>query len=100
MKSWRWGRLQAAALSGVVEQVLLLDVTLSLGVETAGECSTDDRTAPPFHAKDETFTTSVDNQSFVPSTSCRASATWPQTKKTLERFELAPIAAPRGAPNR
>ncbi len=94
--------LQAAALSGEVEEVLLLDVLpLSLGVETAGGVATvliPRNTTIPTQAK-EVFTTSVDNQDFVPVHVLQGERPMAADNKTLARFELAPIPpAPRGVP--
>ncbi len=94
--------LQGAALSGEVEEVLLLDVLpLSLGVETAGGVTTvliPRNTTIPTQAK-EVFTTSVDNQDFVPVHVLQGERPMAADNKTLARFELAPIPpAPRGVP--
>ncbi len=94
--------LQAAALSGQVEEVLLLDVLpLSLGVETAGGVMTvliPRNTTIPTRAT-EIFTTSVDNQPFVPVHVLQGERQMAADNKTLARFELAPIPpAPRGVP--
>jgi molecular chaperone DnaK len=94
--------IQGAALTGELEEVLLLDVTpLSLGVETGGGV---------FHAliprnttiptkKSEVFTTSMDNQPFVPIHVLQGEREMASDNRTLAKFELAPIPpAPRGVP--
>jgi molecular chaperone DnaK len=94
--------IQGAALTGELDEVLLLDVTpLSLGVETGGGV---------FHAliprnttiptkKSEVFTTSVDNQPFVPIHVLQGEREMAADNRTLSKFELAPIPpAPRGVP--
>ena len=94
--------LQGAALTGEVEEVLLLDVTpLSLGVETGGGVFhklIPRNTTVPTRAK-EVFTTSVDNQSFVPIHVMQGEREMAEDNKSLAKFELAPILpAPRGVP--
>ncbi len=94
--------LQGAALVGDVEEVLLLDVTpLSLGVETGGGVFhklIPRNTTVPTRSK-EIFTTSVDNQSFVPIHVLQGERDMAQDNKSLAKFELAPILpAPRGVP--
>jgi len=94
--------LQGAALVGEVEEVLLLDVTpLSLGVETGGGVFhklIPRNTTVPTRAK-EVFTTSVDNQSFVPIHVLQGERDMAEDNKSLAKFELAPIVpAPRGVP--
>ncbi len=94
--------LQGAALLGEVEEVLLLDVTpLSLGVETGGGVFhklIPRNTTVPTRAK-EIFTTSVDNQSFVPIHVLQGERDMAEDNKSLAKFELAPILpAPRGVP--
>jgi len=94
--------LQGAALVGEVEEVLLLDVTpLSLGVETGGGVFhklIPRNTTVPTRAR-ETFTTSVDNQSFVPIHVLQGERDMAEDNKSLAKFELAPILpAPRGVP--
>jgi molecular chaperone DnaK len=94
--------LQAAALGDEKVEVLLLDVTpLSLGVETGGGVFTPlvtrNTTIPT--EKIETFTTSVDNQSFVPVHVLQGERTMSADNRSLARFELTGIPpAPRGVP--
>ena len=94
--------IQGAALSGQVDEVLLLDVTpLSIGVETGGGVFTKllprNTTVPT--ERGEVFTTSVDNQSFVPIHVLQGEREMSVDNKSLAKFELTGIPpAPRGVP--
>jgi molecular chaperone DnaK len=94
--------IQGGALSGAIDEVLLLDVTpLSIGVETGGGVATKliprNTTVPT--EKSEIFTTSVDNQSFVPIHVLQGEREMAQDNRSLARFELTGIPpAPRGVP--
>jgi molecular chaperone DnaK len=94
--------IQGGALSGAIDEVLLLDVTpLSIGVETGGGVATKliprNTTVPT--EKSEVFTTSVDNQSFVPIHVLQGEREMAQDNRSLARFELTGIPpAPRGVP--
>ena len=94
--------LQGAALVGQVDEVLLLDVTpLSLGVETGGgvmfKLIQRNTTIPT--ERSEIFTTSVDNQNFVPIHVLQGEREMAADNRSLARFELTGIPpAPRGMP--
>jgi molecular chaperone DnaK len=94
--------LQGAALTDDKVEVLLLDVTpLSLGVETGGGVFTvlipRNTTIPT--ERSEIFTTSVDNQSFVPIHVLQGERPMAADNRSLARFELTGIPpAPRGVP--
>jgi len=94
--------IQGAALSGEVDDVLLLDVTpLSIGVETGGGVMTaliPRNTTIPTEAS-EVFTTSVDGQNFVPIHVLQGERTMAADCRSLAEFELTGIPpAPRGVP--
>ncbi|RYE93726.1 MAG: molecular chaperone DnaK [Myxococcales bacterium] len=94
--------IQGAALTGQIDDVLLLDVTpLSIGVETGGGVFTriiPRNTTIPTENR-EVFTTSLDNQSYVPVHVLQGERDMAADNQSLARFELAGIPpAPRGVP--
>jgi len=94
--------IQGGALGGQIDEVLLLDVTpLSIGVETGGGVFTKliprNTTVPT--EKSEIFTTSMDNQPFVPIHVLQGEREMAVDNRSLARFELTGIPpAPRGVP--
>ena len=94
--------IQGAALGGEIDEVLLLDVTpLSIGLETGGGVFTKliprNTTVPT--ERMETFTTSIDNQAFVPVHVLQGEREMAHDNRSLAHFELTGIPpAPRGVP--
>ncbi|MGZ3474049.1 MAG: molecular chaperone DnaK [Polyangiales bacterium] len=94
--------IQGAALTGQVDEILLLDVTpLSLGVETGGGVFTKmiERNTTVPTEKSLVFTTSLDNQPYVPIHVLQGEREMAGDNRSLANFELTGIPpAPRGVP--
>ena len=94
--------VQGGVLTGVVKNVLLLDVTpLTLGVETAGGVATPiiERNTTIPAKKSMVFSTAQDNQPMVSVHVIQGERPMAADNKTLARFELVGIPpAPRGVP--
>jgi len=94
--------IQAAALAGQGQDILLLDVTpLSLGVQTGGGIMTKliprNTTIPT--SKSEIFTTSLDKQTYVPIHVLQGEREMAADNQSLAQFELTGIPpAPAGIP--
>jgi len=93
--------IQSGVLSGVVNDVLLLDVTpLSLGIETLGGVMTkliEKNTTIPSRAS-ETFSTAEDNQAAVTIHVLQGQREMATDNKSLGQFNLADIKqGPRGS---
>ncbi|HPB30655.1 MAG TPA: molecular chaperone DnaK, partial [Candidatus Sumerlaeota bacterium] len=94
--------IQAGVLAGVVDDVLLLDVTpLSLGIETLGSVCTKliERNTTIPTKKSEIFSTASDNQTAVSIHVLQGEREMARDNRTLGRFDLVGIPpAPRGVP--
>ena len=95
--------LQGAALSGEVEEVLLLDVTpLSIGVETGGGVFTQPHPAQhhdPDRARARSSRPASTTRTFVPIHVLQGEREMAADNRSLARFELTGIPpAPRGVP--
>ena len=93
--------VQAGVLQGDVKDVLLLDVTLTLGIETLGGVATPliERNTTIPTSKSQIFSTAADGQTAVEIHVVQGERPMARDNKTLGHFTLDGIpAAPRGVP--
>ena len=92
--------IQGGVLAGDVDDILLLDVTLSLGIETLGNVSTKliERNTTIPTKKSQVFSTAADNQTTVEIHVLQGEREMAVDNKTIGRFHLDGIPPLQGVP--